>query len=138
MQIEIWGVTVSQLFNSFIQADGYVFLVIGLIVLAIPSPQPGLAKPVSAEDLQPFSQTRRLLASMFIASALLLVVIGRNVTDSTMLREVGIVRVASFALVIVLNIIQLRSKKWKAAPLIGLISIFTLLTAVYIFFITSL
>jgi len=75
---------------------------------------------------------------MFIASALLLVVIGRNVTDSTMLREVGIVRVASFALVIVLNIIQLRSKKWKAAPLIGLISIFTLLTAVYIFFITGL
>jgi hypothetical protein len=128
----------SQFFNSFIQFDGYAFLVIGLIVLAIPSPQPGLTKPVSAEDLPPFSQTRRLLAAMFIASALLLIVIGRNIADSGILREIGIVRIASFVLVIVLNIIQLRSKRWKAAPLVALILIFTLFTVGYIFFITTL
>lgn len=128
----------GQFFNSFIQFDGYAFLVIGLIVLAFPSPQPGLAKPVNAEDLQPFSQTRRLLAAMFIASALLLIVIGMNVTDSTVLREVGIARIASFVLVIGLNIVQLRSKRWKAPPLVVLISIFTLFIAGYAFFIAGL
>ena len=128
----------NQFFNTFIQFDGYAFLVIGLIVLAIPSPQPGLTKPVSAEDLPPFSQTRRLLAAMFIASALLLIVIGRNIVDRETLQEVGIVRIASFALVIVLNIIQLRSKRWKPAPLIALISIFTLFIAGYLFFMTGL
>lgn len=128
----------NQFFNMFIQFDGYAFLVMGLIVLAIPSPQPGLTTPVSAEDLPPFSQTRRLLAAMFIASALLLIVIGRNVVDGQTLQEVGIVRIASFILVIVLNIIQLRSKRWKAAPLVALISIFALFTAGYLYFITGL
>jgi hypothetical protein len=128
----------NPFFNMFIQFDGYAFLVIGLIVLAIPSPQPGLTKPVSAEDLPPFSQTRRLLAAMFIASALLLIVIGRKVVDREILQEVGIARIASFVLVIVLNIIQLRSKRWKTAPLVALISIFALFTAGYLFFITGL
>ena len=128
----------NQFFYMFIQFDGYAFLIIGLIVLAIPSPQPGLTKPVSAEDLPPFSQTRRLLAAMFIASALLLIVIGRNVVDVQTLQEVGIVRIASFVLVIVLNIIQLRSKRWKTAPLVALISIFALFGAGYLYFITGL
>lgn len=75
---------------------------------------------------------------MFIASALLLIVIGRNIVDRETLQEVGIVRIASFALVIVLNIIQLRSKRWKPAPLIALISIFTLFIAGYLFFMTGL
>ena len=128
----------NQFFNTFIQFDGYAFWVIGLIVLAIPSPQPGLTKPVSAEDLPPFSQTRRLLAAMFIASALLLIVIGRNIVDREILQEVGIVRIASFALVIVLNFIQLRSKRWKTAPLVALVSIFALFSAGYLFFMTGL
>ncbi|MFN8466767.1 MAG: hypothetical protein U0X20_14510 [Caldilineaceae bacterium] len=128
----------NQFFNIFIQFDGYAFLVMGLIVLAIPSPQPGLTKPVSAEDLPPFSQTRRLLAAMFIASALLLIVIGRNIVDREVLQQVGIVRIASFVLVIVLNIIQLWSKRWKTAPLVVLISIFALFSAGYLFFITGL
>ena len=128
----------NQFFNTFIQFDGYAFLVIGLIVLAFPSPQPGLTKPVPAEDLPPFSQTRRLLAAMFIASALLLIVIGRNVVDRETLQEVGIVRIASFLLVIVLNIIQLRSKRWKTAPLVALISIFALFITGYLFFLTGL
>ncbi len=128
----------GQFFNPFIQFDGYAFLVIGLIVLIFPSPQPGLAKPVNHADLQPFAQTRRLLAAMFIASALLLIVIGRNVTDPVTLRAVGLARIASFALVIVLNLMQLRSKRWKAVPLVVLVSLFTLFTAGYTFLIAHL
>lgn len=125
----------TNLFNSYIQFDGFAFLVIGIIVLISPSPQPGLAKPVNDNDLEPFSQTRRLLASMFIASALLLIVIGRNITDFEILREISVVRIASFILVISLNAIQYKSKRWKAAPLIGLMTLFTIMSFIYAYFI---
>ncbi len=125
----------KEFINTFIQLDGYTFLLIGLIVLIIPSPQPGLTKKVNEEDLLPFSQTRRLLASMFIASALLLIIIGRNVLDFEILRQVSIVRVVSFALVIGLNAIQLKSKRWKSLPLIALMTIFSFMSLVYLYFI---
>lgn len=125
----------KELLNSFIQIDGYTFLLIGLIVLIIPSPQPGLTKKVNEEDLLPFSQTRRLLASMFIASAVLLIIIGRNVLDYETLRQISIVRVASFLLVIGLNAIQYQSKRWKPAPLLVLMTIFSFMSLTYLFFI---
>ena len=117
----------KEFINTFIQIDGYTFLLIGFIVLIIPSPQPGLTKKVNEEDLLPFSQTRRLLASMFIASALLLIIIGRNLVDYEILRQICIVRVASFLLVIGLNASQYKSKRWKPAPLITLMTIFSLI-----------
>ena len=125
----------KELINIFIQIDGYTFLLIGIIVLIIPSPQPGLTKKVNEEDLLPFSQTRRLLASMFIASALLLIVIGRNVVNNEILRQISIVRVASFALVIGLNANQYQSKRWKPSPLIVLMTIFSLMSLTYLYFI---
>lgn len=117
--------------NTFILTDGVIFLIMGLIVLIIPSPQPGLAKKVSEEDLLPFSQTRMLLASMFIASSLLLLVIGNKINDTSVLKAVSIVRILSFTLVIILNLFQLKSKRWKTAPLLVLISIFSLLSFCY-------
>ena len=75
---------------------------------------------------------------MFIASALPLIVMGTSVFDSAVLRQIGMVRIASFILVIVLNLIQFKSKRWKAAPLIALISIFTLFTAGYTILIAGL
>jgi hypothetical protein len=124
-----------ELINTFIQIDGFTFLLIGIIVLIIPSPQPGLTKKVNEEDLLPFSQTRRLLASMFIASALLLIVVGRSVTDHEILRQVGMVRVASFALVVALNANQYHSKRWKPAPLIALMTIFSMMSLTYLYLI---
>ena len=121
--------------NSYIQFDGYAFLIIGIIVLLTPSPQPGLSQPVNENDLLPFSQTRRLLASMFIASALLLIVVGRNITDFETLKQISIVRIVSFVLVIILNAIQYKSKRWKFAPLIGLMSLFAVMSLIYIWFI---
>lgn len=125
----------KELINIFIQIDGYTFLLIGIIVLLIPSPQPGLTKKVNEEDLLPFSQTRRLLASMFIASALLLIIIGRNVIDYDILRKISMVRVAAFTLVIALNANQYQSKRWKPTPLIVLITIFSLMSLTYLYFI---
>lgn len=120
---------------TLIKTDGYLFLLIGIIVLIIPSPQPGLTKKVNEEDLLPFSQTRRLLASMFIASALLLIVVGHSVVEPEFLRKIGMVRVASFVLVIALNANQYQSKRWKPMPLIVLMTIFSLMSIAYLFFI---
>ena len=125
----------KEFISTFIQIDGYTFLLIGFIVLIIPSPQPGLTKKVNEEDLLPFSQTRRLLASMFIASALLLIILGRNLIDYEILRQICIVRVVSFLLVIGLNAIQYKSKRWKPAPLITLMTIFSLMSLIYLYFI---
>ena len=125
----------KEYLNAFIQFDGYIFLLIGLIVLIIPSPQPGLTKKVNEEDLLPFSQTRRLLASMFISSALLLIIIGYWVADYEALRLISVARVVSFALVIVLNAIQYKSNRWKPAPLIALMTFFYLLSLIYLYFI---
>lgn len=124
---------IKDLINTLIKTDGFLFLLIGIIVLIIPSPQPGLTKKVNEDDLLPFSQTRRLLASMFIASALLLLVVGFYVADYQVLRNIGIVRVASFGLVIALNAKQYLSKRWKPAPLIALMSIFSLMSAAYLY-----
>lgn len=120
---------------TLIKIDAYLFLLIGIIVLIIPSPQPGLTKKVNEEDLLPFSQTRRLLASMFIASALLLIVVGHCVVEPDILRKIGMVRVASFALVIALNANQYQSKRWKPMPLIVLMTVFSLMSIAYLFLI---
>ena len=72
---------------------------------------------------------------MFTASALLLVVIGRNITDLETLKEISIARIASYLLVIILNAVQYKSKRWKPAPLIGLMSLFTIMSLIYIYFI---
>lgn len=120
---------------ALIKTDGYLFLLIGIIVLITPSPQPGLTKKVNEDDLLPFSQTRRLLASMFIASALLLIVIGHSVEDYEVLYKIGIARVISFALVIALNANQYQSKRWKSAPLVVLMTIFSLMSIAYLYFI---
>ena len=125
----------NEFLNTFIQIDGYTFLLIGIIVFIVPSPQPALIKKVNEEDLLPFSQTRRLLASMFIASALLLIVVGRNIIDHEILRQISIVRVVSFVLVICLNANQYQSKKWKPEPLIILMTIFALMSLTYLYFI---
>lgn len=123
--------------QKLILTDGFLFLLIGMVVLIIPSPQPGLTKKVNEEDLLPFSQTRRLLASMFIASALLLIVIGRSNTDMDTLRHIGWMRIVSFLLVIALNANQYLSKRWKPAPLLVLMTIFTLMSAAYLYGIWS-
>ncbi len=127
----------KDMLNLFIQFDGYLFLLIGIIVLIIPSPQPGLIKKVNNDDLLPFSQTRRLLASMFISSGLLLIVVGRNITDPQTLQLTSIVRIISFLLVIVLNAIQYQSKRWKAAPLIALMSLFSFMSLIYLYFLIA-
>lgn len=62
--------------NWLFTVDGSLFVFIGLAVLATPSPQPALVRPVDEVALQPFKDTHRLLASQFIGNGLWALVFG--------------------------------------------------------------
>ena len=117
--------------QTFILIDGFLFLLIGIVVMITPSPQPGLTKKVNEEDLLPFSQTRRLLAAMFMASALLLLAVGFISNETSVHRAVGMARILSFILVIVINANQYKSGRWKAGPLWFLMALFSMMSLAY-------
>lgn len=121
---------------QFIQYDGYIFLLIGLIALFMPGPQAILKSPIDEEHLPQFHQSRRLLAAMFISLALLLIVVGRNVTNGHALTEIAIARVISLELLFLLLYIQYKNKKWKEAPLIAMMILFGLISVVYLYFLS--
>lgn len=112
--------------------DGAAFVVIGLVVLAAPSPQPALSRILDAEVLVPFLDTRRLLASQFLGVGLLALVIATQVHDAATLRVVALARVLTLLVVIAINAYQLRDGAWKRGPLHGLLTGFVLLATCYL------
>lgn len=116
---------------SLMTLDGALFTLIALVVLATPSPQPALVRPVDDDALGPFMDTRRLLAAMFLASGLLLVIVGREVTEPRVLAHVTWVRIVSFVVVATVNIAQLRGGRWKRPPLMVLLAVWTVLVTAY-------
>ncbi len=117
--------------------DGGLFVFIGLIVLLAPSPQPALTTPVDEVALGPFKDTRRLLASQFVAVGLMLFMLGWFVRDMQVLRVAALLLVGSLLLVIAINLSQLRHGSWKPQPLYFLIGIFTVFSLTYVFLIIS-
>ena len=112
-------------------ADGMLFVAIGLIVLAIPNPQPALSRPLDPAALRPFEDTRRLLAAMFLSSGLLVLMVGLGVTEPRTLRWVSGARLLSFAVVAAVNVSQLRRRDWKRPPLFFLLGTWLVLGALY-------
>jgi hypothetical protein len=104
--------------NILFTLDGATFVFIGLVVLTIPSPQPALVVPVDAERaLGPFMHTRRLLASQFIGNGLFALIVGLAALDLGVVRLAAAARLATIAIVLIINFTQLRSGAWKRAPL---------------------
>jgi len=104
--------------NGLLLVDGSAFALIGLVVLAIPSPQPALSRAVDEDvALPPFKHTRRLLASQFIGNGLLALILSRAATTSDLLRLTAAARLATIALVLIINWTQLQSGVWKRPPL---------------------
>lgn len=98
--------------------DGAAFVLIGLVVLAVPSPQPALVRHVDEDvALRPFEHTRRLLASQFIGGGLLALLLGLAAPGAPVLRLAAAARLATIALVLAINVTQLRSGAWKRPPL---------------------
>lgn len=97
--------------------DGAIFVFIGLVVLATPSPQPALVRPVDAVALPPFKDTRRLLASQFIGNGLLALVFGLAATGTSGQRAAAVARLVTLGIVLTINGTQLAAGNWKRPPL---------------------
>ena len=111
--------------------DGVLFVVVGLVVLAMPNPQPALSRPLDPAALRPFEDTRRLLAAMFLGSGLVVLVVGLAVTEPRALLWVSRARLAAFAVVAAVNVSQLRRSDWKRPPLVVLLCVWLVLGALY-------
>jgi hypothetical protein len=108
--------------NTLLVVDGASFVLIGLIVVAIPSPQPALVRAVDeAVALLPFVHTRRLLASQFIGNGLQALVLAS--AQGSSLRLAAAARLVTIALVLAINGAQLRSGVWKRPPLYLIIAV---------------
>ena len=104
--------------SALFTLDGAAFVVIGLIVLATPSPQPALVRPVDESvALPPFRDTRRLLASQFVGNGLLALVVGLTGPGGAAERAAALARLATIAIVLGINASQLRGGFWKRPPL---------------------
>lgn len=111
--------------------DGTAFVLIGVVVLVAPSPQPALARPLDPGALVPFADTRRLLASQFVGVGLLALVLGAVVREPDALRLAALARVITLVVVAAINVAQLRDGAWKPEPLRGLLAAFAILAAAY-------
>ena len=112
-------------------ADGVLFVAIGLVVLAKPNPQPALSRPLDPAALRPFEDTRRLLAAMFLGSGLLVLIVGLAVAEPRTLLWVSGARLVSFAVVAAVNVSQLRRRDWKRPPLVFLLGTWLVIGALY-------
>jgi hypothetical protein len=118
--------------RSLFLVDGIAFVLIGLVVLATPSPQPALVRPVDeAVALAPFEETRRLLASQFLGAGLLAAVFGALVHDPGALRAAALARIVTIAVVVSINVAQLRAGHWKRAPLYVISSVLSAIALGY-------
>ena len=97
--------------------DGALFVLVGLLVLLTPSPQPALLRPVDDLALGPLKDTRRLLASQFIGNGLLALVVGITAPGGSIEHAAAAARVATIAIVLSINAGQLAGRTWKKAPL---------------------
>ena len=112
--------------------DGAAFVFIGLLVMATPSPQPALARPIDDNALPPFLETRRLLASQFIGSGLLALVLGLIAPGAGAERAGAIARVVTFAIVLAINGGQLARGNWKRPPLYLITAVLSGLALAYV------
>lgn len=115
--------------------DGSLFVFIGLVVLATPSPQPALVRPLDPLALPPFKDTRRLLASQFIGTGLLALVFGLAAPGASGQRGAAIARLVTIGLVLAINATQLAAGNWRKPPLYVITSALLGLAAAYVWFV---
>lgn len=112
--------------------DGAAFVFIGLVVMAIPSPQPALVRPVDDVALPPFRETRRLLASQFMGNGLLALVLGLTAPGAAAERAGAIARIVTIAIVLAINAGQLAAGHWKRPPLLAVTAMLSLVALAYV------
>lgn len=111
--------------------DGAVFSLVGVVVLWLPSAR-AAALPPEAGDTPHLRDTRRLLASAYLAAGLFLLSCGTGVAGEAYLRLAAVLRALSLLVLVGVNSTQIRNGNWKQASLLPYVVAFPLMALAYL------
>jgi hypothetical protein len=111
--------------------DGAVFTLVGLVVLFMPAAR-AAALPPAAGDTPHLRDTRRLLASAYIAAGLVLLSCGTGIAGAAYLRLAAVLRAVSLFVLVGVNLGQIRNGNWKPTSLVPYLVAFPLMALAYL------
>jgi hypothetical protein len=111
--------------------DGFVFTVVGAVVLAKPSAS-AAALPPEGGNTPHVRDSRRLLASAYLSAGLFLLLFGLGSPDPATLRWACLLRALSLLTLTGVNIGQVRNGNWRRGALIPYLVAFPLMTLAYL------
>jgi hypothetical protein len=116
--------------RSLFLFDGFVFTVVGALVLFFPSAS-AAALPPEAGATPHMLETRRLLACAYMAVGFFLLAFGRAAVPTALLKLACRLRAASLLLLVSTNLIQIQSGNWKPQSLWVYVCAFSAMAACY-------
>jgi hypothetical protein len=100
-------------------------------MLVSPSPAATMVTPPTPDALAALRDTRRLLASQFITTGLLMLVFARAAEGAALRNLVCRARALSVGVLLGVTVAQLRSGTWKRGPYAVIVARFVLLALLY-------
>lgn len=110
--------------------DGLVFFLVGVAALVYPSAK-AAALPPEAGNTPHLRDTRRLLAAVYVALGMFLLLFASGAADGPVLRDAGHLRGLSLLVMTGVNAAQLRGTNWKRGALVPYLIAFPLMTIAY-------
>lgn len=111
--------------------DGAIFTLVGVVVLFLPSAR-AASLPAEAGDTPHLRDTRRLLASAYIAAGLFLLSCGTGLPGEVYLRVAAALRAVSLLVLVGVNVGQIKNGNWKPATLRPYVVAFPLMALAYL------
>lgn len=120
-----------SLLRSLFGFDGTIFLLVGIIVLRIPGAR-AAALPPESGDSPHLCDTRRLLAAAYIAVGGLLLALAWAAPAGEAMRVAAVARALSLAVLVAVDLAQIRGGRWRNSSLWGYVGMFSTLAALYL------
>jgi uncharacterized membrane protein SirB2 len=126
---------VNKFFNrrSLFIFDGLIFFLVGIAVMIFPSASAS-SIPTASGSLPHVEDTRRLLAAIYIALGMFLLMFGSSVVNSATRNLAAKLRGLSLPLVTGVNILQITNGNWKPESLYLYVGLFGLMAIAYLYF----
>lgn len=117
--------------RSLFYFDGAVFTLVGVVVLFKPGAS-AAALPPEAGNTPHMRDTRRLLASAYIAAGLFLLSCGSGLAGHFYLQVAAVLRAVSLLVLVGVNVGQIRNGNWKKVSLVPYVVAFPLMALAYL------
>lgn len=100
--------------NKIMLIDGILFLLPGVYMLILPSPQKRLKEKVDSKvALPPFKDVRLLLGAAYSSMGFMMIMLGGLMNDKAELNNFSKFRAISLVIIVYALIMQMLRKKWK-------------------------